>query len=36
VWVTRTVRDRSGRVIHQETYYSHYTRMIGIILHGVA
>jgi vancomycin resistance protein YoaR len=36
VWVTRTVRDRSGRVIHQETYYSHYQRMIGVILHGVA
>jgi vancomycin resistance protein YoaR len=36
VWVTRVVRDRSGKIIHQETYYSHYTRMIGVILHGVA
>jgi vancomycin resistance protein YoaR len=30
VSVTRTVRDASGRIIHQETYISHYHRMIGI------
>lgn len=36
VWVTRTVRDATGRVIHQETYYSHYTRVNGLILVGVA
>ena len=30
-WVTRTVRDRSGRVIHQETYYSHYARITGVV-----
>ncbi len=34
VWVTRTVKDRSGKVIHKETYYSHYAQMIGIILIG--
>ena len=36
VWVTRVVRDSSGSIVHQETYYSHYTRMIGIVLLGVA
>ena len=34
VWVTRTVRDSSGNVIHQETYYSHYARITGIVLVG--
>ncbi len=34
VWVTRTVRDGSGRIIHQETYYSHYARINGIVLVG--
>jgi vancomycin resistance protein YoaR len=34
VWVTRTVRDASGAVIHQETYYSHYARITGIVLVG--
>jgi vancomycin resistance protein YoaR len=34
VWVTRTVRDSSGRIIHQETYYSHYARITGIVLVG--
>jgi vancomycin resistance protein YoaR len=34
VWVTRTVRDAKGRVIHEETYYSHYKRVDGIILVG--
>jgi vancomycin resistance protein YoaR len=34
VWVTRTVRDKSGKVIHKETFYSHYSRVIGIILVG--
>ncbi len=33
-WVTVTVRDKSGKVIDQKTYYSHYARMIGIILKG--
>ncbi|MGH2511451.1 MAG: VanW family protein, partial [Candidatus Limnocylindrales bacterium] len=27
-WVTRTVRDKTGKVIDQETFYSHYARMI--------
>jgi vancomycin resistance protein YoaR len=34
VWVTRTVRDAKGRVIHRETYVSHYHRMVGIMLVG--
>ncbi len=34
VWVTRTVRDASGTVIHQETYYSHYAMVTGVILVG--
>jgi vancomycin resistance protein YoaR len=36
VWVTRTVRDSTGRIIHQETYYSHYARITGIVLVGKA
>jgi vancomycin resistance protein YoaR len=34
VWVTRTVRNASGKVLHQETFYSHYSRVDGIILVG--
>jgi vancomycin resistance protein YoaR len=34
VWVTRTVRDAAGNVIHTETFYSHYSRVDGIILVG--
>jgi vancomycin resistance protein YoaR len=34
VWRTRTVYDASGRVIHQETWYSHYSRVNGLILIG--
>jgi vancomycin resistance protein YoaR len=33
-WVTRTVRARDGRVIHKETFYSHYARINGLILVG--
>lgn len=36
VWVTRVVRDSSGRVIHRDTYYSHYARITGIVLVGRA
>jgi vancomycin resistance protein YoaR len=36
VWVTRFVRDASGKVIHTDNYYSHYARMIGVILVGQA
>jgi vancomycin resistance protein YoaR len=36
VWVTRTVKDASGAVVHEETYYSHYARITGIVLVGVA
>ena len=34
VWVTRTVRDRKGKVLHKETYYSNYARITGITLVG--
>ncbi len=33
-WVTRTVRDASGAVIHQETYYSNYSAVDGVTLVG--
>ncbi len=37
VWVTRTVTDRAtGKVIHRETYYSHYSRITGVVLIGTA
>jgi vancomycin resistance protein YoaR len=36
VWVTRTVRDAQGVIIHQETYYSHYARITGIVRIGIA
>ena len=35
VVVTRTVRDASGRIIHQDTFVSHYHRMIGILRLGI-
>jgi vancomycin resistance protein YoaR len=34
VTVTRTVRDRSGNVIHTDTYFSNYARITGITLVG--
>jgi vancomycin resistance protein YoaR len=34
VWVTRIVKDKNGRVVHQDTYYSHYARITGIVLVG--
>lgn len=34
VWVTRTVRDKGGKVLHKETYYSNYARITGITLVG--
>jgi vancomycin resistance protein YoaR len=34
VSVSRTVRDAGGRVIHHDTWVSHYHRMIGITLVG--
>lgn len=34
VWVTRTVVDAAGAVIHEETYYSHYARITGILRIG--
>lgn len=34
VWVTRTVRDASGKIIHQETWYSNYKRVDGLLLVG--
>jgi vancomycin resistance protein YoaR len=33
VWVTRTVRE-GGRIVHRETFVSHYHRMVGITLVG--
>jgi vancomycin resistance protein YoaR len=35
-WVTRTVTDQNGNVLHVDTFYSHYARMIGIVLKGEA
>jgi hypothetical protein len=34
VWVTRIVRDRNGKVIHKNQYYSNYARITGITLVG--
>jgi hypothetical protein len=34
VWVSRTVRDKSGRVIHSDTWFSDYRRVNGIVLVG--
>jgi vancomycin resistance protein YoaR len=36
VWVTVTVKDKTGHVISTKTYYSHYARMIGVIQKGVS
>ena len=36
VWVTRTVTDANGVVIHRETYYSHYARITGVLRIGKA
>ena len=36
VVVTRTVRDAHGRVVHFDTFVSHYHRMIGINRIGIA
>jgi vancomycin resistance protein YoaR len=33
-WVTRIVRDASGQVLHEETFYSRYARILGITLLG--
>jgi vancomycin resistance protein YoaR len=32
--VTRTVRDASGKIVHRDTFYSHYARVVGVILVG--
>ncbi len=36
VWITRTVRDAQGTVIHSDTWYSDYRRVNGILLIGKA
>jgi hypothetical protein len=36
VWRTVTVRDPSGKIIHQVTHYSNYSRVTGILLVGKA
>jgi vancomycin resistance protein YoaR len=35
VSITRTVREASGRIVHVDTFVSHYHRMIGITLVGI-
>jgi vancomycin resistance protein YoaR len=35
-WVTRTVYDAAGQVMHRETYHSHYATITGLTLVGVA
>jgi vancomycin resistance protein YoaR len=34
-WVTVTVRDKNGKIINVRTYYSHYARVVGVILRGL-
>ena len=34
VSVTRTVRDGAGKIVHRDTFISHYHRMVGITLVG--
>ena len=34
VWVTRTVKNKAGKTIHKETYYSNYARITGVTLIG--
>ncbi len=36
VWRTVTVTDASGKIIHQTTYYSHYSRVTGVLQIGKA
>ncbi|HUR16450.1 MAG TPA: VanW family protein, partial [Candidatus Limnocylindrales bacterium] len=33
-WVTRTVRDAAGNVIHEDTFFSHYKKLDAITLVG--
>lgn len=33
-WVTRTVRDPQGNILHQETFFSHYKKLDAITLVG--
>ena len=33
-WVTRIVKDSSGKIIHDDVYFSHYARVVGLILIG--
>jgi vancomycin resistance protein YoaR len=33
-WVTRTVKDKDGKVISTDTFYSHYARVDGLVLIG--
>jgi hypothetical protein len=34
VSIDRVVRDSTGRVVHDDTFVSHYHRMIGVTLVG--
>ena len=33
-WITRTVKDASGKIVHRDTYYSNYAAIDGITLVG--
>ncbi len=35
-WVTRIVKDSSGKIIRQDRFYSHYARVVGLVLIGKA
>ena len=34
--VTRIVKDANGTIVHDDTFYSHYARVVGIILVGAS
>jgi vancomycin resistance protein YoaR len=36
VWVTRTVKDSSGRVLHVDRWFSHYVRVDGVLQIGTS
>jgi vancomycin resistance protein YoaR len=35
VWVSRTVRDAAGALLHEDTWFSDYRRVNGIVLVGI-
>ncbi len=32
--MTRVVREANGKVLHEETFYSNYARITGVVLVG--